>query len=77
MYHLQAMAQDKGHVPLPKTVDVIIEVVDRANNPPVWDKTSYGPYKVKENTTVGTRILEVKARLVVALFDPKHVLIVL
>lgn len=62
MYQLQAIAQDKGHHPLYKTVDVIIEVVDRANNPPVWDQTSYGPFTVKENTTVGTRILSVKAR---------------
>ncbi|GAB6020542.1 hypothetical protein CHUAL_003225 [Chamberlinius hualienensis] len=62
MYHLQAIAQDKGHQPLSKTVDVIIEVVDRANNPPVWDQTSYGPIHVKENTTVGTRLYSVKAR---------------
>uniref|UniRef100_T1J876 Cadherin domain-containing protein n=1 Tax=Strigamia maritima TaxID=126957 RepID=T1J876_STRMM len=61
-YAFQAIAQDKGVPPLSKAVDVTIEVVDRANNPPVWDQTTYGPVYIKENTTVGTRIVSLKAR---------------
>ncbi|KAI8117964.1 Neural-cadherin, partial [Lucilia cuprina] len=48
-YKLEAMAQDKGYPPLSRTVEVQIDVVDRANNPPVWDHTIYGPIYVKEN----------------------------
>uniref|UniRef100_A0A1I8MXK7 Cadherin domain-containing protein n=1 Tax=Musca domestica TaxID=7370 RepID=A0A1I8MXK7_MUSDO len=52
-YKLEAMAQDKGYPPLSRTVEVQIDVVDRANNPPVWDHTVYGPIYVKENMPVG------------------------
>jgi hypothetical protein len=58
------MAQDKGYPPLSRTVEVQIDVVDRANNPPVWDHTVYGPIYVKENEPVGGRVVSVKARSV-------------
>jgi hypothetical protein len=56
------MAQDKGYPPLSRTVEVQIDVVDRANNPPVWDHTIYGPIYVKENMPVGGKVVSVKAR---------------
>lgn len=63
-YKLEVMAQDKGHPPLSRSVEVKIEVVDRANNPPVWDHTLYGPIYVKENVAVGAKVVSVKARSV-------------
>lgn len=58
------MAQDKGYPPLSRTVEVQIDVVDRANNPPIWDHTIYGPIYVKENMPVGGKVVSVKARSV-------------
>ncbi|XP_055837421.1 neural-cadherin-like isoform X3 [Episyrphus balteatus] len=60
-YKLEAMAQDKGYPPLSRTVEVQIDVVDRANNPPVWDNTVYGPIYVKENMPVGGKVVSIKA----------------
>lgn len=65
-YKLEAMAQDKGYPPLSRTVEVQIDVVDRANNPPVWDHVVYGPIYVKENMPVGGKVVSVKARSVPA-----------
>ena len=59
------MAQDRGFPPLSRTVEVQIDVVDRANNPPVWDQVVYGPIYVKENKNVGDKVVSVKARSVV------------
>lgn len=61
------MAQDKGYPPLSRTVEVQIDVVDRANNPPVWDHVAYGPIYCKENTAVGAKVVSVKARSVTLL----------
>lgn len=63
-YKLEAMAQDKGYPPLSRTVEVQIDVVDRANNPPVWDHVVYGPIYVKENMPVGGKVVSIKARSV-------------
>ncbi|KFB53764.1 DN cadherin-like protein [Anopheles sinensis] len=63
-YKLEAMAQDKGYPPLSRTVEVQIDVVDRANNPPVWDNTVYGPIYVKENMPVGGKVVSIKARCI-------------
>lgn len=60
------MAQDKGYPPLSRTVEVQIDVVDRANNPPVWDSSVYGPIYVKENMPVGGKVVSIKARSVVS-----------
>lgn len=57
------MARDKGYPPLSRSVEVQIDVVDRANNPPVWDHVVYGPIEIKENTNVGAKVVSVKARL--------------
>ena len=61
------MAQDKGFPPLSRTVEVQIDVVDRANNPPVWDHVKYGPIYCNENVAVGTRVAYIKARSVTLL----------
>lgn len=63
-YKLEAVAQDRGFPPLSRTVEVQIDVVDRANNPPVWDQVVYGPIFVKENKNVGDKVVSVKARSV-------------
>ena len=63
-YKLEAVAQDRGFPPLSRTVEVQIDVVDRANNPPVWDQVVYGPIYVKENKNIGDKVVAVKARSV-------------
>ena len=63
-YKLEAVAQDRGFPPLSRTVEVQIDVVDRANNPPVWDQVVYGPINVKENKNIGDKVVSVKARSV-------------
>lgn len=63
-YKLEATAQDKGYPPLSRSVEVQIDVVDRANNPPVWDHTVYGPIYIRENLPVGAKVVSVKARSV-------------
>ncbi|KAI5705206.1 hypothetical protein M8J75_012994 [Diaphorina citri] len=60
-YKLEVHAEDKGFPPLARSVEVQIDVVDRANNPPVWDHTAYGPVSVKENVNVGAKVVSVKA----------------
>lgn len=67
------MAQDKGYPPLSRTVEVQIDVVDRANNPPVWDHTIYGPIYVKENMPVGGKVVSVKARSVTSIKYHEHI----
>ncbi|GFY53896.1 neural-cadherin [Trichonephila inaurata madagascariensis] len=61
-YYLRAEATDKGTPPLKSSVNVIIEVVDRKNNPPIWDQPIYGPIFVKENIQPGQKIAALKAR---------------
>ncbi|CAH0389757.1 unnamed protein product [Bemisia tabaci] len=60
-YKLEATAQDKGNPPLVRSVEVQIDVVDRANNPPVWDHVVYGPIYIKENMAVGAKVISIKA----------------
>ncbi|XP_017770073.1 PREDICTED: neural-cadherin-like, partial [Nicrophorus vespilloides] len=60
-YKLEATAQDKGYPPLSRSVEVQIDVVDRANNPPVWDHVVYGPIYIRENLPVGAKVVSVKA----------------
>lgn len=45
-------------------MEVQIDVVDRANNPPVWDHVVYGPIYIRENLPVGAKVVSVKARSV-------------
>lgn len=63
-YRLKVRASDKGDPPLYADVDVDLDVVDRNNKPPIWDRSIYGPIHIKENVTVGTVVTSLKARLV-------------
>ncbi|OXU27844.1 hypothetical protein TSAR_016251 [Trichomalopsis sarcophagae] len=60
-YRLKVSASDRGSPPSCAEVDVELDVVDRNNKPPVWDKNVYGPIHIKENVTVGTVVTSVKA----------------
>ncbi|UYV67728.1 hmr-1 [Cordylochernes scorpioides] len=72
-YHLRAIALDKGTPQHRATVEVIIDVVDRANNPPIWDQPVYGPIFIKENLEVGRRVISIKARYVPCTVFPQNV----
>ncbi|XP_064467310.1 neural-cadherin-like isoform X1 [Ornithodoros turicata] len=61
-YQLRAIALDKGVPQHQATVEVVIDVVDRANNPPIWDQPVYGPIFIKENLEVGSRVISIKAK---------------
>ncbi|EEC17243.1 conserved hypothetical protein, partial [Ixodes scapularis] len=61
-YQLRAIALDKGVPQHQATVEVMIDVVDRANNPPIWDQPVYGPIFIRENLEVGSRVIAIKAR---------------
>lgn len=63
-YRLRVRASDKGEPPSYADVDVELDVVDRNNKPPIWDKSIYGPIHIRENVTVGTIVTSIKARLV-------------
>lgn len=58
-------ATDQGQTPLTSEVLVHLNIVDRANRPPVWDETKYEPKRITENISVGQTIYSIKARLVV------------
>ncbi|EDS45590.1 conserved hypothetical protein [Culex quinquefasciatus] len=62
-YRLKVYASDKGVPPSTADVDVELDVVDRNNKPPIWDRNIYGPIHIKENVTVGTVVTSIKARL--------------
>lgn len=65
-------ASDKGDPVSSTDVDVELDVVDRNNKPPIWEKNVYGPIYIKENVTVGTVVTSVKARLVSILSTCKN-----
>ena len=44
-----------------------VRVVDRNNKPPIWDRQTYGPIYVKENSMPGHTVTSVKARFVLGL----------
>ncbi|XP_037710251.1 neural-cadherin isoform X3 [Drosophila subpulchrella] len=60
-YRLRVSASDKGTPASAADVDVELDVVDRNNKPPIWDKSIYGPIHIRENVTVGTVVTSVKA----------------
>lgn len=45
-------------------MDVIINVVDRDNKPPLWEQSEYGPVRIKENISVGEKVISIRARSV-------------
>lgn len=68
-YKLRVRASDKGVPPSYADVDVELDVVDRNNKPPIWDRPIYGPVHILENVTVGTVVTSVKARFVFKLLN--------
>jgi hypothetical protein len=55
-------ATDGGFPPLFADVDVELEVVDRNNKPPIWDKKTLGrEIYVRENAPQGEKVTEVRA----------------
>ena len=63
-YVIRVVARDKGRPGLSSSVLVELNVVDRANRPPVWDQPVYGPINILEDTSVGHTVYSVKARFV-------------
>nr|XP_046911229.1 neural-cadherin-like isoform X3 [Dermatophagoides farinae] len=61
-YSMRAIATDNGYPQHRATVDISIDVVDRANNPPIWDKPEYGPIRIPENVPIGHKVISIKAR---------------
>ncbi|UYV85015.1 hmr-1 [Cordylochernes scorpioides] len=61
-YRLRAVATDKGPPYHSAQVKVEIEMVDRANNPPIWDQPVYGPVCIKENHMVEQKVITIRAR---------------
>ena len=60
---LRVTATDLG---LPKQLsseaDILLKVINRNSNPPVWTREVYGPVRVAENVSVGQRVYSVRAR---------------
>lgn len=63
-YRLRVRASDRGYPPSHADVDIELDVVDRNNKPPLWDRDTLSPIHIKENVTVGTVVTSVKARFV-------------
>lgn len=63
-YRLRVRASDCGDPPSYAEVDIELDVVDRNNKPPLWERSVYGPTHIKENVTIGTIVISVKARFV-------------
>lgn len=63
-YRLRVRASDSGAPPSYAEVDIELDVVDRNNKPPLWERSVYGPTHIKENVTIGTIVISVKARFV-------------
>uniref|UniRef100_A0AAR5P432 Cadherin domain-containing protein n=1 Tax=Dendroctonus ponderosae TaxID=77166 RepID=A0AAR5P432_DENPD len=61
-YRLRVRASDRGVPPSYADVDIELDVVDRNNKPPLWDRDTLSPIHIKENVTVGTVVTSVKAR---------------
>lgn len=60
-YSMTAIAVDNGTPQFSAKVDISISVVDRANNPPIWDKSEYGPIRIPENVPIGHKVISIKA----------------
>ena len=64
-FKITVRATDGGFPALYADVDVELEVVDRNNKPPIWDKKTLGrEIYVRENAPQGEKVTEVRARFV-------------
>lgn len=59
-YKLRAVARDQAPPYHNASVDVILDVVDRANSPPQWDQSFYAK-RVREDERISSRIISIKA----------------
>lgn len=59
-YQFRALARDQAPPYHNATVDVILDVVDRANSPPQWDQSVYTK-RVRENERISSKIISIKA----------------
>lgn len=59
-YHLRAVARDQAPPYHNATVEVILDVVDRANSPPQWDHPLYTK-RVREDERISSKIISIKA----------------
>ncbi|XP_071744986.1 neural-cadherin isoform X6 [Lepeophtheirus salmonis] len=60
-FRIRVQASDMGAPPLHADVDVELDVVDRNNNPPIWEQQTYGPVYVRENAPPGEIVTTVRA----------------
>ncbi|XP_045127513.1 neural-cadherin-like isoform X1 [Portunus trituberculatus] len=60
-YEVVVTAMDQGQPPLTSEVLVELNIVDRANRPPVWDEKVYQTKKIPENISVGQTVYSIKA----------------
>ncbi len=63
-FRFSVRATDSGGPALHADVDVELDVVDRNNKPPIWERKTYGPMYVKENAQPGSKVVSVRARFV-------------
>lgn len=59
-YHLRALARDQSPPYHNASVEVVLDVVDRANSPPQWEQSVYS-IRVRENERIGSKIISIKA----------------
>jgi len=59
-YQLRAIARDQAPPYHNATVEVILDVVDRANSPPQWDQSVYTK-RIRENARMSSEIISIKA----------------
>ena len=59
-YQFRALARDQTTPFHNATVDVILDVVDRANSPPQWDQSVYTK-RVRENEHISSKIISIRA----------------
>lgn len=59
-YRLRAIARDQSPPYYNASVEVILDVVDRANSPPQWDQSVYVK-RVRENEPLSSKIISIKA----------------
>uniref|UniRef100_A0A6G1SIF4 Neural-cadherin n=1 Tax=Aceria tosichella TaxID=561515 RepID=A0A6G1SIF4_9ACAR len=59
-YAFKALARDQAPPYHNASVDVVLDVVDRANSPPQWDQQVYTK-RVRENADISSKIITIKA----------------
>ncbi|XP_043210951.1 neural-cadherin-like isoform X4 [Amphibalanus amphitrite] len=61
-YRLRVTATDLGRPErLSSEADIVLDVINRDSNPPIWSQSVYGPVHVPENVAVGQRVYTMRA----------------